>query len=637
MRSFVRLLSALVLLLARAEASVAACSDPAAAAAVRGQCDCASAANHGAYVSCVAHATNAAVKAGTLPDDCASTVMNCASNSTCGKPGFVTCCETDARGTTTCNVVNGPGACTAPKGGSACVGTQPSCCDACANGECAGGGTTTSTVASTTSTVATTTSTVGSTSTTLATTTSTVGSTSTTLATTTSTVGSTSTTVATTTSTVGSTSTTLATTTSTVGSTSTTLATTTTTVATTTTTIATTTTTVATTTTTIATTTTTTTSSTTTTVGTCAPIVPSAAIANTYRLNGTTGEKRCVTTSAANRFGTCTTDADCGNTAGGCLQLPWVTADGQVMPFPTGVQTNFTVTPGTFPTCEHSACVPCGNPHASCAGIPGCEVAGNPNGCVPRGTQGCCDQPGFIVPTFFVNILGGLCSRVDQIDCGVGVVNTSNPQTGDNDVFKMADTSDPGPDCIYGTADDPAHKACTATGEGNDLNGKIVRTLGNNSPDANGIQFRLNTPELSTTWTDGQSPPGTCANGSTYDDGELLVSQLVLKAEPTSAGASGAFVDMNGDGCRRAGSGFIAPTNPDTDGPITVPGGAAGPLRPQSYDGTVGPVTGAVSEVFSGPNSPIRDIGFVAITPNMPAVVVPAVACTCTPVAGCPE
>src|SRR5436305_9422148 len=153
MRSFVRLLSALVLLLARAEASVAACSEPAAAAAVRGQCDWASAANHGAYVSCVAHATNAAVKAGTLPDDCASTVMNCASNSTCGKPGFVTCCETDASGTTKCNVVNGPDACTAPKGGSACVGTQPSCCDACAGGECGGGGgTTTSTVATTTST-----------------------------------------------------------------------------------------------------------------------------------------------------------------------------------------------------------------------------------------------------------------------------------------------------------------------------------------------------------------------------------------------------------------------------------------------------------------------------------------------------
>src|SRR5439155_17808784 len=47
--------------------------------------------------------------------------------------------------------------------------------------------------------------------------------------------------------------------------------------------------------------------------------------------------------------------------------------------------------------------------------------------------------------------------------------------------------------------------------------------------------------------------------------------------------------------------------------PSPSPGASAGPLRPQSYDGTVGPVTGAVSEVFSGPNSPIRDIGFVAI------------------------
>src|SRR5207302_7698408 len=108
-------------------------------------------------------------------------------------------------------------------------------------------------------------------------------------------------------------------------------------------------------------------------------------------------------------------------------------------------------------------------------------------------------------------------------------------------------------------------------------------------------------------------------------------------AEPTSARASGAFVDMNGDGCRRAGSGFIAPTNAEIDGPTTVGGGAARPLGLQSYALTVGAVTGAVSEVFSGPNSPIRDIGFVAITPNMPAVVVPAVTCSCTPVAGCPE
>ena len=397
------------------------------------------------------------------------------------------------------------------------------------------------------------------------------------------------------------------------------------------------------------TTTTTATSSTTTTIGECAPVVVGESIPNTYQLNGTTGEKRCTTNSAANRFGSCSSDADCGGTSGACMQLPWVTADGQIMPFPTGVQTTFTVAAADgFPRCEHAACVPCGDPNASCAGIPGCEVAGNPNGCIPRATQGCCDQPGFIVPTFFVNILGGLCSRVDQIGCGTGVVNTSSPQTGDNEVTKNADTSDPGADCCYnghpdseclgGTNlnDDPAPLACTPSQAGNDYKGKIVSTIGNGSPDAPGIHYRLTTPELSTTWTDSQSPSGTCANGSTYDDGELLVSQLVLQAQPTTAGATGAFVDMNGDGCKRAGAGFIASTNAATDGPITV-GPSPGPLRPQSYDGTQGAVSGAVSEVFSGPNSPIRDIGFVAITPNMPAVVVPTRACSCTVVPGCPE
>src|SRR5205085_7907017 len=134
--------------------------------------------------------------------------------------------------------------------------------------------------------------------------------------------------------------------------------------------------------------------------------------------------------------------------------------------------------------------------------------AGNPNACIPRATQGCCDAPGFYVPTFFVNILGGLCSRVDQISCGVGVVNTSNPQTGDNEVAKIGDTSDPGPDCQYGTADDPAPKACNVNGEGNDYNGKIVSMIGDHHPDVDGIHYRLTTPELSTTWTDGQSPPG---------------------------------------------------------------------------------------------------------------------------------
>src|SRR5262249_5714341 len=139
------------------------------------------------------------------------------------------------------------------------------------------------------------------------------------------------------------------------------------------------------------------------------------------------------------------------------------------------------------------------------------------------------------------------------------------------------------------------------------------------------------------TWQSTASSMGSCPAGSVFNGsgvGESLISQLLLKAEPTTAGATGQFVDMNGDGCKRAGSGFAAGS---PDGPITV-GPSPGPLRPQSYDGSVPAVSAAVAEVFSGPNSPIRDIGFVAITPQQPIVRVSgATGCSCTVTPSCPE
>src|SRR5437870_10064761 len=217
MRSFVRLLSAFVLLLAAAEASFAACGDnpgdaqavAATRAQIAQQCPCSGFRSHGAYQRCASGVTNQAVQAGTLSKACAEVVNNCAGNSTCGRPGAVTCCQTDATGATTCSVVSRASACKAPAGGSACVGTQSSCCDACVSGGCAGGGgTTTTTLATTTTTVATTTTTVATTTTTVATTTSTVATTTTTVATTTTTVATTTSTVATTTTTVATTTTT---------------------------------------------------------------------------------------------------------------------------------------------------------------------------------------------------------------------------------------------------------------------------------------------------------------------------------------------------------------------------------------------------------------------------------------------
>ena len=172
MRSVVHILSALGLLLAAGGPSFAACGDnpgdaqavAATRAQIAQQCPCSSFNSHGAYQRCAANVTNQAVQAGTLSKQCADVVMSCAGNSTCGRAGAVTCCQTDATGATTCSVKGKASACTAPSGGSACVGTQSSCCDACVSGGCAGGGgTTTTTVATTSTTVATTSTTVATT------------------------------------------------------------------------------------------------------------------------------------------------------------------------------------------------------------------------------------------------------------------------------------------------------------------------------------------------------------------------------------------------------------------------------------------------------------------------------------------
>src|SRR5262245_57445561 len=100
-------------------------------ASVTDQCDCAGSRNHGQYVSCTAHVVNAAVRRGELRDPCRGEVLRCAARSTCGRPGFVTCCRTDFMGNSHCSVRRSAAACRAPMGGSASVGQTSSCCDAC--------------------------------------------------------------------------------------------------------------------------------------------------------------------------------------------------------------------------------------------------------------------------------------------------------------------------------------------------------------------------------------------------------------------------------------------------------------------------------------------------------------------------
>ena len=85
---------------------------------------CASATDHGQYVSCVAGVANQRVQNGQLPANCKGKVKKCAAKSNCGKPGFVTCCVTSAKGVK-CKLKSSATKCT-DKGGT--VNANPSCC-----------------------------------------------------------------------------------------------------------------------------------------------------------------------------------------------------------------------------------------------------------------------------------------------------------------------------------------------------------------------------------------------------------------------------------------------------------------------------------------------------------------------------
>ena len=101
---------------------------------VADHCTCATAASHGAYVSCAAGIITGRAHTGRLNPSCTAAVKRCAARSTCGHPGFVTCCRTRRTGKKSCVIKREASKCRALAGGSASVGSQPSCCDACAGG-----------------------------------------------------------------------------------------------------------------------------------------------------------------------------------------------------------------------------------------------------------------------------------------------------------------------------------------------------------------------------------------------------------------------------------------------------------------------------------------------------------------------
>ena len=106
-------------------------------AAADESCDCAAATSHKDYLRCVNQSLRARVASGALKQTCMLQLLGCARNSSCGRPGAVTCCETGSGGNTRCRVRVKASQCLAPPGGTACVSLHQSCCDACTGSTCA--------------------------------------------------------------------------------------------------------------------------------------------------------------------------------------------------------------------------------------------------------------------------------------------------------------------------------------------------------------------------------------------------------------------------------------------------------------------------------------------------------------------
>lgn len=397
---------------------------------------------------------------------------------------------------------------------------------------------------------------------------------------------------------------------------------------------------------------------------TCDDLVTGTPIAagQTYSSTSVAGPSLCTTNAAANKFGACSTIADCGGTAGSCVATPWLTVDGIPFSVAAGGTLKFNITAAAgAPGCEHTTCVNCGGPLTMpCPGTPG-DLA-----------SACCPTPGYIAPSFCIPTLN-YCSRVDQTGYGAGVVNTSSPQGGNNEVRKTGDTSDPGANCTYGGCPaDPPYAGCTnpnvLASEGSDAKGKIVRTIGLGGADIDGNQIREQIPIASFTWSLGKrcsiadtlcASAANCPGGETCDiescpsahcgaaqawggtavDG-VKVTGFSIKLDLSTAGAEGQFVDMDADTCCAAGSGFLGGAAGcavgGTYGPITVTETATpAAVSPQPYAGG-GFQMAAVQPIFPGAG-PLWDLGFVNITPyGAPTLLAPE-ACVGSPVAGCPE
>ena len=276
--------------------------------------------------------------------------------------------------------------------------------------------------------------------------------------------------------------------------------------------------------------------------------------------------------------------------------------------FPAGIVTVLDSGPALTgqPECRHDVLVPAGG-----FTIPNFEVPGV-NYCAALTTTGCAS--------------GGADGKGALWDgggnAGLAITNvTKEADTADgvcDTTTIVAGTCSGGPnngnpcavhpDCQGGTC--VGGSGCTTLGAGANTLGQLVTTR--TASASAGLRAAVDIPGQIFVWADATcSPaqtPGCCAS-ATYDppaDIEVFTVDFILS--PTTDVATGAFVDMNGNLCRRAGAGFdtLMPNGPrsQTGSPL------AGPCCTPGQGATLA----AVGVLFSG-TAPFYDVGFRITSP----------------------
>jgi hypothetical protein len=265
---------------------------------------------------------------------------------------------------------------------------------------------------------------------------------------------------------------------------------------------------------------------------------------------------------------------------------------------PGGFYTEATIAPFAFPGGTQIT-IEIGSPDGSCK-----HAAFIPPG-------------GFTAPAFCQPALN-FSTRYDASGCeggsadGNGMVWDGNAPCPDPEVAKVGDTSD-------GTCNPPGQPCNTmAGGAGNNELGDTDTTRGDTVCDTAGLHAQLNVPVQVTTWLNGDADGCPDPDG-VVDGGDIVVVQREFILSPTTDLASAAFVDKNGDTCKRAGFG--------PDGPLTVTGApAAGPCC------VVGqPLTLVTAGVDLQGGGPIFDVLYTHTSPaTVSACSAPGPAQTCT-------